>query len=356
MFTGGYVTNPITAEPIPVFVADYVLMGYGTGAIMAVPAHDQRDLDFARQFGLAVRPVIDADGAYIEAPGPELAGLDTEAGIAASISWLERAGYGHAARRYRLRDWLFSRQRYWGEPFPIVYADDGQPIALPADALPVLLPEMADFRPAQDAGDATEPVPPLARAADWANVELDLGDGARIYRRELNTMPQWAGSCWYYLRYLDPANDQAFVDPAVERYWMASPGNGPGGVDLYVGGVEHAVLHLLYARFWHKVLYDLGLVSTPEPFARLVNQGMIQAEAFVDERGIYVPAADVVDRRGRLGELSGPAGQPARREDGQEPEERHQPGPDVPAVRRGYPAAVRDGHGPAGGRQALAHR
>ena len=294
VFTGSYVTNPITAEPMPVFIADYVLMGYGTGAIMAVPAHDQRDLDFARKFGLAVRPVIDADGAYIEAPGPELVGLDAGAGIAASISWLERAGYGHAARRYRLRDWLFSRQRYWGEPFPIVYADDGQPIALPADALPVLLPQMTDFRPEHDAGEATEPVPPLARATDWANVELDLGDGPRIYRRELNTMPQWAGSCWYYLRYLDPADDQAFVDPAVERYWMTSPDDGPGGVDLYVGGVEHAVLHLLYARFWQKVLYDLGLVSTPEPFARLVNQGMIQAEAFVDERGSYVPAADVV--------------------------------------------------------------
>jgi len=293
VFTGSYAVNPMTAEPIPVFIADYVLMGYGTGAIMAVPAHDQRDLEFAGEFGLPVRPVTAADGAYLDGPGPELAGLDTEAGIAASISWLERAGHGHAARRYRLRDWLFSRQRYWGEPFPIVYADDGLPIALPADALPVLLPDMTDFRPARDAGDASEPVPPLARATGWASVELDLGDGLRTYRRELNTMPQWAGSCWYYLRYLDPANDQAFVDPAVERYWLAAPHDGPGGVDLYVGGVEHAVLHLLYARFWHKVLYDLRLVSTPEPFARLVNQGMIQADAFVDERGSYVPAADV---------------------------------------------------------------
>jgi leucyl-tRNA synthetase len=294
VFTGGYVTNPGTGEPMPVFIADYVLMGYGTGAIMAVPAHDERDLDFARTFGLPVRPVIDANGAYLEGAGPELAGLDTEAAVAASISWLERAGYGHAARRYRLRDWLFSRQRYWGEPFPIVYADDGQPIGLPEDALPVQLPEMTDFRPAPDDGDGAEPVPPLARAADWANVELDLGDGPRIYRRELNTMPQWAGSCWYYLRYLDPANDHAFVDPAAERYWMVSSEGAPGGVDLYVGGVEHAVLHLLYARFWHKVLYDLGLVSTAEPFARLVNQGKIQADAFVDERGSYVPAEDVV--------------------------------------------------------------
>ena len=296
VFTGGYVINPVTAEPIPVFVADYVLMGYGTGAIMAVPAHDDRDLSFAREFGLPVRPVTDDDGNYTEAPGPALAGLDISAAIEAAIHWLERTAFGHAARRYRLRDWLFSRQRYWGEPFPIVYADDGRPRALPEDALPVVLPEMADFRPEPDQGEDSEPVPPLARAREWATVELDLdlGDGLRTYRRELNTMPQWAGSCWYYLRYLDPDNDTAFVDPAVERYWMAPTAAGPGGVDLYVGGVEHAVLHLLYARFWHKVLYDLGLVSTPEPFARLVNQGMIQADAFIDERGIYVPAADVV--------------------------------------------------------------
>jgi len=289
VFTGGYVRNPATGEQLPVFLADYVLMGYGTGAIMAVPAHDERDADFAREFGLPSRPVTDASGAYLPAPGPELAGLDAGAAVDAAISWLEQGGHGERDRRYRLRDWLFSRQRYWGEPFPIVYAGDGQPVALPAEMLPVLLPEMTDFRPAADQGEDSEPVPPLARAAGWADAELDLGDGIRSYRRELNTMPQWAGSCWYYLRYLDPANDQAFVDPAVERYWMEQ-----GGVDLYVGGVEHAVLHLLYARFWHKVLFDLGLVSTSEPFARLVNQGMIQADAFIDERGIYVPAADVV--------------------------------------------------------------
>jgi leucyl-tRNA synthetase len=272
VFTGAYVINPSTADPVPVFVADYVLMGYGTGAIMAVPAHDERDLDFAGAFGLPVMPVPDTDGSAVA--------------IDAAIDWLERGGHGQAARRYRLRDWLFSRQRYWGEPFPIVYGADGAAVGLPESALPVLLPELTDFRPEPG---ADEPVPPLARAAGWATVELDLGDGSAIYRRELNTMPQWAGSCWYYLRYLDPDNDVAFVDPAVERYWME-----PGGVDLYIGGVEHAVLHLLYARFWHKVLYDLHLVSTPEPFARLVNQGMIQADAFVDERGIYVPAADVV--------------------------------------------------------------
>jgi leucyl-tRNA synthetase len=321
VFTGGYVVNPITDERIPAFVADYVLMGYGTGAIMAVPAHDQRDLDFAREFRLPVRTVIDppadwfvehavppglpsadwpaafdGDGEYVVAPGPDLAGLDTTAGVQVAISWLERVGHGRPARSYRMRDWLFSRQRYWGEPFPIVYDDSGQPLALPDDALPVLLPEMSDFRPEPDQDENSEPVPPLARATDWTTVELDLGDGIRCYPRELNTMPQWAGSCWYYLRYLDPDNDTVFVDPPIERYWMAEPAGqeGPGGVDLYVGGVEQAVLHLLYARFWHKILYDLGLVSTPEPFRRLVNQGMILADAFIDERGIYVPAADVV--------------------------------------------------------------
>jgi len=286
VFTGALAINPMTGDPVPIFVANYVLMGYGTGAIMGVPAHDERDLDFARAHDLPVRQVIDADGRYADVPGVALAGLDTPAAVATSISWLDRGGHGRAARRYRLRDWLFSRQRYWGEPFPIVYGADGQPVALPESALPVLLPELRDFRPEPG---ADEPVPPLARATDWATVELDLGDGLATYRRELNTMPQWAGSCWYYLRYLDPDNATAFVDPDVERYWME-----PAGVDLYIGGVEHAVLHLLYARFWHKVLYDLGLVSTPEPFARLVNQGMIQADAYTDERGIYVPAADVV--------------------------------------------------------------
>ncbi|MGO8957546.1 MAG: leucine--tRNA ligase [Streptosporangiaceae bacterium] len=339
VFTGGYVINPATGRPIPVFVADYVLMGYGTGAIMAVPAHDGRDLRFAREFGLAIRPVIEppaswyadlgisadtpatgwpaafeGDGSYISSSTPRLAGLGVRAGVAATIEWLERGGHGRASRRYRLRDWLFSRQRYWGEPFPIVYDETGLPVALPESALPVLLPEMDRSGPLPDQDEASEPVPPLARATGWSTVELDLGDGMRRYRRELNTMPQWAGSCWYYLRYLDPANETAFVDPQVERYWLAPAASadgdgggsagtdddgdgrtdGDGGVDLYVGGAEHAVLHLLYARFWHKVLYDLGLVSTREPFARLLNQGMIQADAFLDERGMYVPAADVV--------------------------------------------------------------
>jgi leucyl-tRNA synthetase len=193
-----------------------------------------------------------------------------------------------------MKDWLFSRQRYWGEPFPIVYdeADPGRPIALPEDMLPVTLPPMTDFRPVpQD--DASDPVPALARAPGWAHVTLDLGDGPRRYRRELNVMPQWAGSCWYYLRYLDPGNEVALVGRDIERYWMS-----PSGVDLYVGGVEHAVLHLLYARFWHKVLYDYGVAGTPEPFGRLLNQGYILADAFTDARGLYVPAADVTRTAG----------------------------------------------------------
>jgi len=288
VFTGGYAVNPSTGEPIPVFVADYVLPGYGTGAIMAVPAHDEREADFACEFGLPVRPVTGPDGEYVDAPGPRLAGLDRTAAIAAALCWLEQGGMGRAVRRYRLRDWLFSRQRYWGEPIPIVYDDSGVPVALPERELPVLVPQLTDFRPAPGLADDSEPVPPLARARDWVTVELDLGDGPRRYRRELNTMPQWAGSCWYYLRYTDPDNDEMLADPELERYFMA-----PGGVDLYVGGAEHAVLHLLYARFWHLVLYDLGLVSTPEPFARLVNQGMITADAFTDERGGYVPADEV---------------------------------------------------------------
>ena len=217
-----------------------------------------------------------------------LAGLD-EVDWPEHVKRLQRNWIGPSGGPYHLKDWLFSRQRYWGEPFPVVYdeADPGRPIALPEDMLPVTLPEMTDFRPVpQD--DASDPVPALARAPGWAQVTLDLGDGPRRYRRELNVMPQWAGSCWYYLRYLDPGNDTALVGRDVERYWMS-----PSGVDLYVGGVEHAVLHLLYARFWHKVLYDYGVAGTPEPFGRLFNQGYILADAFTDARGLYVPAADV---------------------------------------------------------------
>jgi leucyl-tRNA synthetase len=217
-----------------------------------------------------------------------LAGLD-EVDWPENVKRLQRNWIGPSGGPYHLKDWLFSRQRYWGEPFPVVYdeADPARPIALPEDMLPVTLPEMTDFRPVpQD--DASDPVPALARAPGWAQVTLDLGDGPRRYRRELNVMPQWAGSCWYYLRYLDPGNDTTLVGSDVERYWMS-----PAGVDLYVGGIEHAVLHLLYARFWHKVLYDYGVASTPEPFGRLFNQGYILADAFTDARGLYVPAADV---------------------------------------------------------------
>jgi leucyl-tRNA synthetase len=275
VFTGSYATNPATGEPIPVYLADYVLRGYGTGAIMAVPADDERDREFAEALGL---PVI----AYEPLTDP--------------VAWLERTGSGHRQRSYRLRDWLFSRQRYWGEPFPIVYDSTGLPVALPEEMLPVTLPEMTGLYATPAADPGSEPVPPLARAPGWADVELDLGDGLQVYRRELNTMPQWAGSCWYYLRYLDPDNDTAIVDPRNERYWMVPPGSSPGdgGVDLYVGGVEHAVLHLLYARFWHKVLFDLGYVSTREPFRRLENQGYITADAFTDARGMYVPAGEVI--------------------------------------------------------------
>ncbi|HWH34416.1 MAG TPA: class I tRNA ligase family protein [Acidimicrobiales bacterium] len=347
VFTGAYAVNPTNGEHLPVFIADYVLMGYGTGAIMAVPAHDQRDLDFARAFALPVVGVVrppdgwfadrglDPDAPAAEWPeaftgpgaamasanqGVNLDGMATSEAIATVTGWLASVGAGEATRTYRLRDWLFSRQRYWGEPFPIVYDADGQPHALPESMLPVTLPEVDDYTPAV-VGDDDEsvPVPPLGRAAEWAEVTLDLGEGPRPYRRELNTMPQWAGSCWYYLRYLDPGNDDALVDPAIERYWMQGPGaegaasGGSGGVDLYVGGVEHAVLHLLYARFWHKVLYDLGHVSTPEPFHRLYNQGYILADAFLDERGVYVEASEVEGD-----EESGftHQGRPVRREQG----------------------------------------
>jgi len=301
VFTGGYVVNPVNGESIPVFVADYVLMGYGTGAIMAVPGQDERDWSFAEAFGLpivrTVEPPAGFSGKAYLGDGPAinsgfLDGLGVEAAKEKIIDWLESHGCGERTVTYKMRDWLFSRQRYWGEPFPIVYDSTGIPIAVPESQLPVRLPELLDWAP-RVLDDSSEPEPPLGRAEQWREVELDLGDGPRSYRRELNTMPQWAGSCWYYLRYLDPANDSAMVAPDVERYWMGDPGDGVGGVDLYVGGVEHAVLHLLYSRFWHKVLFDLGHVSGPEPFKRLVNQGYIQAWAYTDERGSYVPADEV---------------------------------------------------------------
>src|SRR3712207_3536401 len=286
-------------------------MGYGTGAIMAVPGEDTRDFEFAEKFGLpvvrTVQPPEGFEGGAYTGAGPminssneeiSLDGLDKATAIATITDWLVARGAGEATTTYKLRDWLFSRQRYWGEPFPIVYDEDDLPVAVPQAMLPVLLPEVDDYSPKTFADDDADsaPEPPLSRAAEWTTVELDLGDGPKKYRRETNTMPNWAGSCWYCLRYLDPGDDERMVDPELERYWMGPRGEGDvGGVDLYVGGVEHAVLHLLYARFWHKVLFDLGEVSSEEPFRRLFNQGYIQAYAYTDARGTYVPAEEVVE-------------------------------------------------------------
>jgi leucyl-tRNA synthetase len=319
VFTGAFATNPLTNAPIPIFIADYVLAGYGTGAIMAVPGQDERDWEFAEVFelpiirtvqpsegfagkaftgeGPAINSVASAEG---DRQGISLDGLGVVEAKAKIIAYLEDNGIGEGAITYRLRDWLFSRQRYWGEPFPIVYDTEGRAIALPEEMLPVELPEVKDFSPkTYQIDDAqSNPETPLSRATEWVEVELDLGDGPRQYKRETNVMPQWAGSCWYQLRYLDPHNSKEFVDPANEKYWVGPKAQDEsGGVDLYVGGAEHAVLHLLYARFWHKVLFDLGHVSGPEPYHRLFNQGMIQAYAYTDERGAYVPAEEVTEEQ-----------------------------------------------------------
>jgi leucyl-tRNA synthetase len=315
VFLGAYATNPVNGAKIPVFIADYVLLGYGTGAIMAVPGHDQRDWDFATTFGLPIVEVV-AGGDVSEAAytgegeivnSDYLNGLSVEAAKEAVTARLAEQGRGQARVEYKLRDWLFARQRYWGEPFPIVYDEDGRAHALPESMLPVELPDVPDYSPVLfDPDDAdSEPSPPLNKATDWVNVELDLGDGLKRYTRDTNVMPQWAGSSWYELRYTDPNNSEALCDKENERYWMgprpAEHGpDDPGGVDLYVGGVEHAVLHLLYSRFWHKVLYDLGYVTSKEPYRRLVNQGYIQAFAYTDSRGAYVPAAEVVERDGKF--------------------------------------------------------
>ena len=326
VFTGGYATNPVDGRRIPVFVADYVLMGYGTGAIMAVPAHDQRDYDFARAYELPIIDVVAPEGSDGDPQASAQAGVAfTGAGVAVNsandevsldglpvteakeriVDWLASKGLGEGTVNYRLRDWLFSRQRYWGEPFPVVFDEFGQAHTVPEDQLPVLLPEVPDYSPKTFEPDDADssPEPPLSRVPEWVNVELDLGDGPKQYRRETNTMPNWAGSCWYYIRYTDPANTDLLVDPEVEKYWMgpqAQPVAGapagtrdPGGVDLYVGGVEHAVLHLLYARFWQKILFDLGYVSAEEPFRTYFSQGYIQAPAYRDDRGQPVPAAEV---------------------------------------------------------------
>ncbi len=360
VFTGAYAINPLNDQQIPIWIADYVLTGYGTGAIMAVPAHDQRDFEFARKFDLPIRVVVMPDANWLKRAAADFGADRTQGGEGQAdesavlehlrmtyqsqpeqfaeafaghglavnsandefsindmqtpaaqkkiIEYLEKRGIGQGKVQYKLRDWLFSRQRYWGEPFPILIGPDGAIRPVDQDDLPVKLPEMDDFTPAASDDPEAPPQPPLARAPEsWRIVEID---GVK-YQRELNTMPQWAGSCWYYLRYIDPDNDQCFVDPHKEQYWMAPTDQNPaGGVDLYVGGVEHAVLHLLYARFWHKVLYDLGHVSTPEPFGRLFNQGYIQAYAYQDERGIYVDAEKVVNEQGQsASEVQGQPGQ-----------------------------------------------
>ncbi|RMD74928.1 MAG: leucine--tRNA ligase [Lentisphaerae bacterium] len=307
VFTGSYAINPVNGERIPIWVADYVLMSYGTGAIMAVPAHDTRDFEFAQTFRLPIRCIMEPatddaelkrqvlageacwteDGRYIasasDTTGLDINGLNKAEGIEKVIAWLEEHKVGQRAVKYKLRDWLFSRQRYWGEPFPVIHWEDGTISLLDESELPLELPELTDFQP----GEGGES--PLANAKEWVEVR-DPVTGKRG-RRETNTMPQWAGSCWYYLRYIDPHNDQAPWSPEAEKYWMP--------VDLYVGGAEHAVLHLLYARFWHKVLYDLGYVSTDEPFQKLFNQGMIISHAFVDKRGSKIPVDQVEERDGK---------------------------------------------------------
>lgn len=323
VFLGSHATNPINGKPVPIFIADYVLAGYGTGAIMAVPGHDQRDWDFAREFSLPILEVIEggdvSEAAYagngVLVNSGFLDGMDVAAAKEAVTERLTAEGRGWSRVEFKLRDWLFARQRYWGEPFPIVYDADERPHALDEAALPVELPDVPDYSPVLfDPDDAdSEPSPPLAKATDWVHVELDLGDGLKPYSRDTNVMPQWAGSSWYELRYTDPHNSERFCAKENEAYWMgprpAEHGdNDPGGVDLYVGGAEHAVLHLLYARFWHKVLYDLGHVSSREPYRRLVNQGYIQAFAYTDPRGSYVPADEVVERDGKFFYAS-PAGE-----------------------------------------------
>ncbi|GET30179.1 leucine--tRNA ligase [Prolixibacter sp. SD074] len=306
VFTGRYAINPLTGEKIPVWVADYVLMGYGTGAIMAVPAHDMRDFEFAKTFGLNIVCILDPkdagpelrekvlkgdacwteDGAYInsanESVGLDINGMSKEDGLKTVIEWLESEGLGKATVNYKIRDWLFSRQRFWGEPFPVIHWEDGEVSVLPDDDLPLILPDVEKYQPVET-GES-----PLANAGDWLYVTDENG---RKGRRETNTMPQWAGSCWYYLRYIDPKNDEAPFDKVKENYWMP--------VDLYVGGAEHAVLHLLYSRFWHKVLFDLGVVSTDEPYLKLYNQGMILAFAYETVSGSKVPSDLVEDRDGR---------------------------------------------------------
>lgn len=293
VFTGAYAVNPVNDEKMPIWIADYVLMSYGTGAIMAVPAHDERDYEFAKKFNLPIREVVaggDIEKEAYTGDGPHvnsgfLDGLNKEEAIKKMIEWVEEKGIGQKKVQYKLRDWLFSRQRYWGEPIPIIHWEDGTMTAVPEEELPLMLPKMDEIKPS-GTGES-----PLANAKDWLEV-VDPVTGKKG-RRETNTMPQWAGSCWYYLRYIDPENDDFIVDPEKVKYWLP--------VDLYIGGAEHAVLHLLYARFWHKVLYDLGVVPTKEPFQKLVNQGMILGEnheKMSKSKGNVVNPDEIVDSHG----------------------------------------------------------
>jgi len=311
IFTGAYAVNPVNNQKIPIWIADYVMMGYGTGAIMAVPAHDTRDFEFAVKFKIAVKCIIDPDKTELKSAGINLDdvlngkacwtgngtlinssndsgldinGLEVTRAKEKTSEWLEGKSLGQKAVNYKLRDWLFSRQRYWGEPFPVIHMEDGSIKLVDDCELPVELPEMNDFHPAET-GES-----PLANAEDWLNY-TDPETGMKG-RRETNTMPQWAGSCWYYLRYIDPDNSEAPFSVEKEKYWMP--------IDLYVGGAEHAVLHLLYSRFWHKVLFDLGVVSTNEPFQKLYNQGMILAFAYEDQRGSKVPSDLVIEQNGEF--------------------------------------------------------
>jgi leucyl-tRNA synthetase len=300
VFTGGYAVNPVNDELLPIWIADYVLMGYGTGAIMAVPAHDERDWAFAKTYVLPIREVIAGGqvgqeafiatdkGTVVNSTTPDgsftINGLTPSDAIPKITAWLESHGKGRKAVNYKLRDWLFARQRYWGEPFPIVWVD-GQALPLPEEQLPLLLPETNNFKPS-GSGES-----PLANLTDWLTT-TDPVSGA-LARRETNTMPQWAGSCWYFLRFIDPKNHDRLVDPAKERYWMP--------VDLYIGGSEHAVLHLLYARFWHKILYDIGVASTLEPFKKLVHQGIVLGEdnqKMSKSRGNVVNPDEIMDQFG----------------------------------------------------------
>ena len=348
VFLGAHAVNPTNGQEIPIWVADYVLISYGTGAIMSVPGHDTRDHEFATVHGLPIVEVISGGDVSREAFTGDgklvnsdfLDGLDVPAAKAKIIAWLEEKGIGKGTINYKLRDWLFSRQRYWGEPFPVIWDDEGNHHALPEEQLPLTLPEVEDYLPPQ----TEDPKPPLTKAEDWVTLEHD----GKTFQRETNTMPQWAGSCWYYLRYLDPHNKDAAWDSAKEKYWMP--------VDLYVGGAEHAVLHLLYARFWHKVLYDAGFVSTVEPFTKLVNQGLITAFSFKDENDRYVHASEVdfdgaaaihkTDRRlaglqsGKDGQIQGQRGQSRRY---------HR------AIRCRFLPPLRDVHGSPGNVQTLEH-